>query len=308
MTYRLFWLSLLSLFAGLMALSAQNLRPPSDPGSIYIEVHDAGQINWTENVITATGVGLMPRSEPDRAKAYLKARGYARLDALANLLTVIDRIQIDAQYTGEDYMAQSEIIRAAVNGFLRGTAVMEEKKIFIEGQEAVQVTVGTAMYGNRGLSSALLRPALTNPAAAPAPQPALPRIVLSQPNTSALETSLSLEGNYTGLIIDARGLKVSPTMAPKILKADGSTLYGTGSLDIDDLMEKGMVAYFKDLEAAKGHARAGNKPLVIRAIGVYKREAASSDVVISDADAAKLTAEDSRTGFLKKMNVIFVVD
>lgn len=308
MRHRLFWLSLLSLFAGLTALSAQSLRPPSDPGYVYIEVHDAGQINWTDNVITATGVGLMPRSEPDRAKAYLKARGYARLDALANLLTMIDRIQIDAQYTGEDYMAQSEIIRAAVNGFVRGSAVLEEKKIFIEGQEAVQVTVGTAMYGNRGLSSALLRPALTNPITPPAPPPSLPRIVLSQPNTSTLETPLSVEGDYTGLIVDARGLKVSPTMAPKILKADGSTLYGTGNLDIDDLIEKGMVSYFKDLEAAKGHARAGKKPLILRAIGVFKREAASSDVVVSDADAAKLLAEDGKTGFLKKMNVIFVVD
>lgn len=308
MTYRAFWLSLLSLFAGLTTLPAQNLRPPSDPGYVYIEVHNAGQINWTESVISATGVGLMPRGEPNRAKAYLKARGYARLDALANLLTLIDRIQIDAQYTGEDYMAQSEVIRAAVNGFVRGSTILEEKKIFIEGQEAVQVTVGTAMYGNRGISQALLRPALTNPITAPAPQPSLPRIVLSQPNTTALETAISVEGNYTGLIIDARGLKVSPTMAPKILKADSTNLYGTGNLDIDVLVDKGMVSYFKDLDAAKTDARVGSKPLVIRAIGVYKREAASSDVVISDADAAKLLAEDAKTRFLKKMNVIFVVD
>jgi hypothetical protein len=49
-------------------------------------------------------------------------------------------------------MMQSEVIRASVTGFVRGAQVIDERKIIIEGQEAVQVTVGTAMYGKDGLS------------------------------------------------------------------------------------------------------------------------------------------------------------
>jgi hypothetical protein len=272
----------------------------------YIEVYDAGAINWSEGVLTATGVGLMPRDEPNRARAYLKARGYARLDALANLLMLIDRVQIDAQYVGADYIAQSEEIRASINGFVRGAQVLEERKIFIEGQEAVQVTVGTAMYGQRGLSRLLLKP--TETLSPPlAPEPLLPRIELQATNTPA-EGTPTVEGNYTGLIIDARGLKVQPAMAPRILKADGTVLYGTGKVDFDQLIEKGMASYYRDMGAARADSRAGSNPLVIRAIGVYRRAVATIDVVISDADAAKLLAEDARTQFLKQMRVVFVVD
>jgi len=207
---------------------------------------------------------------------------------------------------GADYIAQSEQIRASINGFVRGAQVLEERKIFIEGQEAVQVTVGTAMYGQRGLSRLLLKPTET-PSPPPAPEPLLPRIELQATNTPA-EGTPTVEGNYTGLIIDARGLKVQPAMAPRILKADGTVLYGTGKVDFDQLIEKGMASYYRDMGAARADSRAGSNPLVIRAIGVYRRAVATTDVVISDADAAKLLAEDARTHFLKQMRVVFVVD
>ncbi|GBC93264.1 hypothetical protein HRbin15_01754 [bacterium HR15] len=287
----------------LNAQSGDKSAPPQQAG--YIEVYDAGAINWSEGMLTATGVGLMPRDEPNRARAYLKARGYARLDALANLLMLIDRVQIDAQYVGADYTAQSEEIRASINGFIRGAQVVDERKIFIEGQEAVQVTVGTAMYGQRGLSRVLLKPSLTSPPKLPEPSP--PHIELVAPNPPAVE-SPPVEGNYTGLIIDARGLKVQPAMAPRILKADGTVLYGTGKIDPDQLIEKGMASYYRDMSTARADARAGSNPLVIRPIGVYRRAVATTDVVISDADAAKLLAEDARTHFLQAMKVVFVVD
>lgn len=270
-------------------------------------VHDEGEIDWSKGALSATGVGLMPRDEPNRARAYLKARGYAKLDALANLLMLIDRVQIDARYTGADYMAQSEEIRAAVNGFLRGAMVTDERKITIEGQEAVQVTVSIPMHGQRGLSGVLLK----SPAAAPAPpepEPKLPRMEILRSNLPAGDAPPQVEGNYTGLIIDARGLNVQPAMAPRILKADETPLYGQGNYDPDTVIEKGLAAYYKDLDAARSDARAGSNPLILRPIGVYRRAAATTDVVLSDADAAKLLEENKRTKFLDKLQVVFVVD
>jgi len=296
-------LLLLITSAPLLAQSRARTVQPDNTG--YIEVYDVGAINWSEGVLSATGVGLMPRNESDRARAYLKARSYARLDALANLLMLIDRVQIDAQYVGADYTAQSEEIRATISGFIRGAQIIDERKVLIEGQEAVQVTVGTAMYGSRGLSRYLLKPTLTSPTTAT--EPVLPRIELVSPNTPATGTPVA-EGNYTGLIIDARGLKVQPAMAPRILKADGTVLYGAGKFDLEQLVEKGMAAYYRDITAARADPRAGSNPLVLRPIGVYRRAVATTDVVLSDADAARLLAEDARTGFLKAMKVVFVVD
>ncbi|MDW8106076.1 MAG: hypothetical protein RMK45_01210 [Armatimonadota bacterium] len=292
-----------------LTLNAQSLAEREVPaGSGYVIVHEEGEIDWSKGTLSATGIGLMPRDESDRARAYLKARGYARLDALANLLMLVNRVQVDARYTGADYVAQSEEIRAAVNGFLRGAMITDERKVYIEGQEAVQVTVTIPMHGQRGLSSVLLgnRAAPTTPVAPP--EPALPRLEVVRPNVPISESAPTVEGNYTGLIIDARGLGVQPAMAPRILKADGTVLYGTGKLDPDLVLERGLAAYYKDLNAARADARAGSNPLIIKAIGVYRRAVATTDVVISDADAAKLLAENQRTKFLDKLQVVFVVD
>ncbi|MCS7065191.1 MAG: hypothetical protein NZL85_02825 [Fimbriimonadales bacterium] len=296
---------LLLLMASVLLHAQPGAKAASPNNTGYIEVYDAGAINWSEGVLTATGIGLMPRNESDRARAYLKARSYARLDALANLLMLIDRVQIDAQYVGADYTTQSEEIRASISGFIRGAQIIDERKVLIEGQEAVQVTVGTAMYGQRGLSRLLMKPSLALPPKAPEPSPTYMELVA--PNTPATG-SPTVEGNYTGLIIDARGLKVQPAMAPRILKADGTVLYGTGKLDPDQVVEKGMAAYYRDMWAGRADARAGSNPLIIRPIGTYRRAVATTDVVISDADAAKLLAEDARTNFLKAMKVVFVVD
>jgi hypothetical protein len=292
------------LLASLPAHAQTVIRKESPQG--YIEVYEDAAINWSEGVLTATGVGLIPRDEPNRARAYLKARGYARLDALANLLMLIDRVQIDAQYTGADYMMQSEVLRASITGFVRGAQVIDERKIIIEGQEAVQVTVGTAMYGKDGLSRMLLRPSPAELAPA-APEPSLPRIELLAPNVPAPDAPI-VEGNYTGLIIDARGLKVQPAMAPRILKADGTPIYGVGNFDIDKVVEQGLASYYRDMDAARADKRAGDNPLILRPIGVYRRSVATTDVVLSDADAAKLLAEDAKTRFLKQLKVVFVVD
>lgn len=274
----------------------------SQPGSVYIEVFEEGAANWTDGVLTASGIGLLPPEEKNRAKAYLQARGYARLEALANLLALIDRIQIDAQYTGKDYIAQNEEVRASINGFIRGAQVLEERKITLEGEPAVLVVVGTAMYGRRGLSGSLLKPGPPSP-----PAPALPRIELSRPDEPG-EANLQVEGDYTGLIVDARGLNVRPSMLPRILRADGSVLYGKANVDPEVVIEKGMAAYVKNLESALQNSRAGKKPLIVRAIGVYRQAVSSSDVVLSKKDADKLVVEDQRSGFLQKLNVVLVID
>jgi predicted ABC-type ATPase len=97
-------------------------------------------------------------------------------------------------------------------------------------------------------------------------------------------------------------------MMPRILRADGSVIYGNTKVDPETVIQKGMVSYYRDMTSATRDARAGSKPLVIRPIGVYKQEAVTSDVVLSQKDAEKLIAENERSGFLKKLNVVIVTE
>ena len=112
---------------------------------------------------------------------------------------------------------------------------------------------------------------------------------------------------YTSLIIDSSGLKLDRCMSPKIRRSNGTEVWGTVSVDLDFVEDHGIVAYCKSLDEAKKNTRCGLNPIIIKALdragGKFY-----SDPVISDADAAILLAENSKSGFMDKFNVIFVKD
>ena len=72
---------------------------------------ESGRIDWNQGVITATGLGAMSNKEGNDAKAYLRARSFARMDARRNLLAVISHVKIDSKTTGQDYEATSDEIQ-----------------------------------------------------------------------------------------------------------------------------------------------------------------------------------------------------
>lgn len=114
-------------------------------------------------------------------------------------------------------------------------------------------------------------------------------------------------GPITGLIVDCRGLGVERSMSPKIRLESGSEVWGTVSVNLDWLIEKGIVAYANTLRDAFGIDRAGANPLVISAVG---RAGGNfrSDPVVTDDDAERLLRANSRYGFLSQYRVIFIVD
>lgn len=106
-------------------------------------------------------------------------------------------------------------------------------------------------------------------------------------------------GGYTGLIVDCRGLGLTPAMSPVIKNANGQAIYGYKNLDYDKIVAGGMAGYTKDISRAP---RAGSNPLVVKAIRVDGR----ANPVLSVADANRVLIENGATGFLDATNVVFV--
>lgn len=303
------WISRLScavFMAGLLlpALAGGKQTPDIE------RINEHGRIDWTNGAMYATGLGAVPRNENNDAKAYLKARGFAKLDALRNLLMVVDHVRIDSHTVGVDFETQSDTIRAEVSGIVKGAQVISERNIRVGRDSMVEVTVLTHMYGDQGIARAFLPEAIERnrdrapepaPEPQPAPEPALPHI--DAPDPAPAPTG----GPYSSVIIDARGYKVARCMSPKILRQDGSEVWGTVRVDPDYVLEHGIVIYAHNLEQARQLDRCGRNPLVLRACG-SAHTAIPSDAVLSDADAQRLMSCDSRDHFLNKFNVIFVVD
>lgn len=301
----------LILAAFILSLVSQVWAGPS-----VQQVGKGAKIDWTDNVYIATGEGSVPnvREEPNRARAYLKAKGYARMAAIANLLMAIKGTAITCEATGKDYMADERITQR-IEGFVNNVQVSNVSKETFEGDTIVVVEVRAPMYGENTPGALFLStppeqvgllnttPVRVIPKAQKQPKQA--RVA---PSANVASARASAPGKpYTSLIIDSTGCKIDRCMSPKIRKLDGGEVWGTVKADYDFVQDHGIVAYATSLKAAQSNARCGDNPLVIRAIGRAGGKF-YSDPVISDADASLLLDENAKSSFLDRFCVIFVKD
>jgi hypothetical protein len=270
-----------------------------------------GRVDWRKGVVYATGQGAIDRRNPNQAKAYLRAREYAKVDALANLLMAIDHIRVDARTIGRDFEADTTI-RAEIQGIVRGAEIIDERKINVGGDTIVEVTVGTPMYGERSVASVFIPEVARREeeVGGSEPEDILPPVkVKVAPKRDILPAPRAPRSGsaITSVIIDARGLGVERGMCPKLRRPDGSEVWGTVKVNPDFVIEHGIVVYANSLTQAQNDARAGSNPLIIRAIGKAGNRN-NTDTVLSADDAERLLDANEDSGFLEKFRVIIVVD
>lgn len=128
-------------------------------------------------------------------------------------------------------------------------------------------------------------------------------------NASSTMTKRSVEdyasaaqGDYTGLIVDCRGLELQPVMSPVIKNINGTKIYGHKNLDIDRVIREGMADYIDDTAHVD---RAGNNPLLVKAQSVADF---NSNPVLSIPDSNRVLIENHATKFLKDLKVVFLFD
>lgn len=277
------------------AVAAAAVAASQSPSSSSLQKAQASKM------LTATGEGAMPtvQEQPNRAKAYLQAKGYAQAQAAANLIQAARGTSITYSATGRNF-AMDERISQEISGMLDSIQMVSERKIQIGKDTIVQVTVQAPIPRRwQDKSSA------KSTAAAYDTTWAIASASKNIPTPTTFRRAK--EASYTSVIIDTIGLKVIRAMSPKILRADGNEVWGTVKVDYNFLADHGIVAYACTLGEAYSNARAGGNPLVLRALN-KGQSAYCCDVVLSDEDADYLISENRRAGFLNDFRVIFLVD
>lgn len=283
---RQFLLIALILAAG-QNLRAQNVVQPlqaQPAGQQSIE----GSLDWTTGVLTAYGEGIAAPDIQNPAQRRLLGFRAAKATAYRNLLELVGQVHIDASTTVGQAMLTSDSVRTRVSGLIRGARLVPESQQEKDGVFQVALTLEL----QDGLAVALL--------------PAAQRPSTSSPlGESALYTPPQ---TYTGLVIDARGLPLKPSMAPRLLSTGGNELFNASAVDLQYVRRWGMVGYDRDLERASRSDRLGGaeaRPLVIKAAQVAGQY--SSDAVISNEDAVRVQMADKHSPFLAQCRVIFVL-
>ena len=256
----------------------------SDQWQDLIEQKGKGIINWTKGVVQATGIGAPPEKFYGKPNARPMALRAATLDAYRNILEVVNGVRINSTTVIKDFAVENDIIMSKVEGMVKGAEVIK-KEYLSDG--TVEITMQMNL---RGGFAQLVLPEEIEPVETIKP-------VVPVQSSSAV---------YTGLVVDAKGLKTRPAMSPKILDENGQEVYGSAFVSREYAVQQGMSGYAKELSAAQNNQRVTDNPLTVK--GLRTEGTGRSDIVISNADASRLRSASENLSFMKKCRVMIVVD
>ncbi len=253
-------------------------------GQDVVEQKSKGVINWSKGLIQAKGIGFLDDKLPNRVRARSSALKDATLDACRKILELVKGIRINGATEVGDYAGKNDIIMSKIESMVNSAHVIK-KEYFSDGTVEV-----TTQMNLRGGFAQLVLPGEIKP--------------LESIRTMApVHVSPSV---FTGLVIDARGLRIRPVMVPKILDEDAREVYGSAFVSREYAVQKGMSGYSKDLAAAQSNQRVADHPVTVKGLRTIGAE--HSDVVISNTDAHRLRSASENLSFMRKCRVIIVVD
>ncbi|MDI6739825.1 MAG: hypothetical protein QME74_05615 [Candidatus Edwardsbacteria bacterium] len=248
----------------------------------------AGDIDWTEQSVRATGIGALNPKLPPSAQRKNALRA-AQLDAMRNMIETLNGVALTSETTVENAMVASDVIKTRVEGIVKNFRFTSKPRYMSDG--SVEVDMEMLLTGKVG--DALLPEQMGEKKPAFASLPS--NFNYSEPQP------------YTGLIVDASGVAdAQPAMVPNVLDESGEGIYGEDFVPRESAVKYGVAEYAPSLDAAKKQTdRIGANPLVvsaIRASGLNK-----SDLVISDKDVETVAVISDNTEVYENCKVIIVL-
>ncbi len=269
-----------------------------------------GYIDWTKNELVVYGDGVVPDHITNPAQRRLLGFRAAKAVAYRNLLEMAGQVQVDAETRVQNYVLASDSISVRVRGLIRGARVVAGSQVVNEG--LYRIALRLPLLG--GFADAVLPEVDPSDPSAynlTLPTPPAPADSLATDSLEEMEEEPVVfvpQEPYTGLLVDARGLNLQPSMSPRILSDEGRVVYGAATVDRSYAAQYGIVGYDKDLDRALVSDRLGGmtaNPFVVKATGVSGLY--SGDVVLGDFDAVRILMADGDGDFLRQCRVLFVL-
>ena len=247
-----------------------------------------GGVDWSTRTIVATGIGAPNPDLPEAAQRPAAIRAAQQI-ALRNALETIKGIFLNSSTTVQNFMVSNDVVTSSVSGYLKGFEQEGRTKYMSDG--SVEISMKVPLDGVGGIGEMLLGKSIGD-----------------EPAISKFEgTKAKTEQIFTGLIINCKGLSIKPALLPRVLDESGREVYGSAYVAREWAIKYGVVGYAKEVAAAAKLAdRIGKTPGQVK--GLKAHGSNSTDVVISNDDAADIRSAAKNLKFLSECRVIFVVD
>jgi hypothetical protein len=262
-----------------------------------IELKENGAIDWTSGVVEAKGAGVpetytyyrQPQTHQQRiiTEATRKARH--------NLLETIVSLRINSDSRVIDIVEAYPSMMMQLRGMVNKAPEVENLRQY---QHDGTVIVWSEMKLNGGFSQLILPPGIRHIESI--------KQVLTPKNSTNRQTRSRLSNIFTGMVVDARGMRAVPVLAPKIFDENMEEVFGPAYVSREFAVQHGVARYTTDIWQAKFDQRVTDNPLIVKALKVLWP--GRCDFIISNADAAKLKSASEHLKFLKECKVIIVLD
>ncbi len=254
-----------------------------------IQQFEKGSINYSDQTISAIGIGFVPENVINAGQARRSALRIAKADALRQLIEIVNGVTLTSETVMSGAMLD-DVIKTRVEGLIRGArqigspSYLSDTSVEVEYQVPMS-SISEIMLPVPSLTAgALANPAVTGTAVSPPPA----------------------AGGITGLIIDARGVGLRPAMAPRVLDQNGNVIYGPGNYSREYAVTNGVAGYSKTLEAARADTRVQGNPLIVKCVASSGTNRA--DMVVSNADISKINSADRSFNILRDCRVLILLD
>ena len=278
--------SCMALAIAVMMLTATVLADPAQ-----------STVDWEKGVVRATGLAAGNSKTKNKGLQRAQAKRAARMDAQRNLAEAVEGVQVSSESSMKDLMLEYDIVKTRVDATIKGMSEIDSR-YYDDG--TCEILLEMPLFGqNKSVAEAAFLPARNQPKV-PFPQPTSTSIKID------VDTAVGgvVSNGYTGLVVDCSGLGLEAVMSPVIQNNNNQPIYGVENLDIDKVIEMGMASYANSADDSISQERAGNNPLVVKAVkvnGIIK-----GNPVLSVADADKVLIANQSDMFLDECAVVFV--
>jgi hypothetical protein len=287
------FLLLLGCFTG-------GLQATGETGFQLVSKTGTAVINWTDGVLNAVGSGTPPEAYFGDERGREVALTAAIEDARRKLMSAVKGIVIDAGGSVGDLIENSSIVQEAVKEMVDSAEVVQQE---FTTDGSVEVTVQMSMNGG---FSQLVLPEVIRQIESVKPISTSPGFGAEEDIVDVSTFTEIVTGPYTGMIVDGRGIGITPCMVPRVCDENGQEVFGPAYASREFAVQNGMIGYVSDMDAAARHPRVADRPLILK--GLRTGGTGNCDVVVSNVDAARLRSAFENLALLRQCRVMIVMD
>jgi hypothetical protein len=244
----------------------------------------AFKIDWRAREIVITGTGyIVPGDTGNQIEWQYSATVNAKQDLLKSFIASMRALRVDAFEYARDIMIKNSQRNEAVYRYM--SAIGEFQTIY--GDKKVVLRKKIPFFGINGVVKLLMEGGKD-----PANFPSYNEFVYST--------------DFTGVVIDARGLGKAPSINPRIFDEEHTLVYSADLLDSESFEQWGACQYTDDPYYKGLESRVGENPY--RIVAIHNDKLIETDICISTENAMVLLQDEETRKRLEEGRVIIILD